>query len=230
MEQQPLPDKSTVKQHQDAVVDIFPKAEKSLYGKSPFPNFIRTYQIGHPEQLGHDYDKQELLKTILKQVLPAIYESYAGDLTLLQAHNPDATLLGVQYDPYEEKITSPAVYLKDTFISEPQIQGSMGRTMRVRAEVESDYIASIQKRTLIINDEGLPEDLYILEITRHNSTVYNDVHSSWTGQDGDVVCQIAVDTSYDNVFAEAAGGTVNRSAILNSAVDVLEKAFPATTK
>jgi hypothetical protein len=44
-----------------------------------------------------------------------------------------------------------------------------------------------------------------------------------------MVCQIAVDTSYDDIFAEAAEGTVNRSAILRSAVEVLEKAFPTTT-
>lgn len=229
MEHNPTPDKNTIKQHQDAVVDIFPKAEKTLYGQSPYPDFIRAYQKGAPEQLARDYEKQELLKEKLKYTLPAIYESYAEDLKLLQKHNPKATLLGVQYDPYEEKITAPAIYLKDTFISEPQLQGSMGRAMRTRAEVESDYIASIQKRTLVINDEGLPEDLYILEITRHNSVVHNDVHNSWTGQDGDMVCQIAVDTSYDDIFAEAAEGTVNRSVILRSAVEVLEKAFPTTT-
>lgn len=229
MESQPPFDKNTIKQHQDAVVDIFPKAEKALYGKSPYPDFIRTYQVGRPEQLARDYEAQESLKTTLKHVLPAIYESYTEDLKLLQAHNPDATLLDVRYDPYEEKITAPAVYMKDNFISRPYLQGSMGRAMWVRAEIESDYIASIQKRTLTINDEGVPEDLYILEITRHNTEVHNDPHGSWDGKDGDMVVQIAVDTAYDDIFAETAAGTVNRSAILDSAIKVLEKAFPATT-
>lgn len=229
MEQKPTPHKNTIKQHQDAVVDIFPKAENALHGTSSYPDFIRKYQIGHPEQLARDYEQQEVLKTQLKQVLPTAYESYANDIQLLQTHNPNATLLGVTYDPYEEKITSPAVYMKDTFISEPRIQGSMGRAMSVRAEVESDFIASIQKRTLIINNEGIPEDLYILEITRHNSEVHHDIHDNWDGQDGDIVCRIAVDTSYDDIFAEAAGGTVNRSAILSSALEVLTKAFPSTT-
>ena len=222
--------KHSIQQHQEAVVDIFPKAEKALYGTSPYPDFVRAYQTGQPEQLAHDYEKQELLKTRLKQALPAIYETYSADLQLLQAHNPDATLLGVQYDPYEERLTAPGVYLKETFISAPQLGGSMGRAMRAPAEVESDYVASLQKRTLTINEEGLPEDLYILEITRHNSEVHNDIHDSWEGQDGDVVVQIAVDTSYDDIFAEAAGGTANRSAILASAIEVLEKAFPLTTR
>lgn len=229
MEPQPPLDRNTVKQHQDAVVDIFPKAEKDLYGKSPYPDFIRAYQIGKPEQLARDYEKRETLKIKLKQVLPAIYESYTEDLKLLQAHNSDATLLGVQYDPYEEKITAPAVYMKDTFMSQPPILGSMGRAMSVRAEVESDYIASIQKRTLTINEQGIPEDLYILEITRHNSEVHNDIHNNWEGHDGDIMVQIAVDTSYDDIFAEATGGTINRSAVLDSAVEVLTKAFPTTT-
>lgn len=230
MEQKPTPNKNNLKAHQDAIVDIFPEAKKALYGESSRPDFVRLIQRGSTEHLARDYERQDQLKEHLKQLIPNTYESYAEDLKLLQQHDPNATLLDVHYDPYEEKITAPGVFMKDTFISSPQIGGSMGRNMSTRATVESDYIASIQKRTLIINDEGTPEDLYILEITRHNSDVRDDIHNNWDGEDGDRMIRIAIDPTYDDIIAEAPAGTVNRSEIFVSTIEIIKKGFPRTQK
>lgn len=230
MEQKPTRRKDNIKAHQDAIVDIFPEAKKALYGESSYPDFVRLIQRGPTERIADDHDQQEQLKQHLKQLIPDTFSSYVNDLKLLQKHNPDATLLGVRYDPYEERITAPSVFMKDSFASTPLIGGSMGRSMTHRATVESDYIASIQKRTLTIDGEGIPEDLYILEITRHNSDVYNDVHNNWEGKDGDRMIRIAIDPTYDDIIAEAPAGTVNRSIVLASAIEVIEKGFPSTEK
>lgn len=226
MDKQPKQNK--IQQHQEAVIDLFPKAKKDLYGEIPI---YRTIPLRTPEALGRDYEKQEVLKDELKELIPSLYESYVADLKLLQAHNPDATLLGVHHDANEETITAPLVYLEDSFISSSRIGGSMGRNMgTARATVESDYLTSIQKRTLLINDSGIPEDLYIIEITRHNSTITNDIHDNWSGKDGDRVAHIAIDPTYNDIFAEAPGGTMDRAYNLESTLDILKKAFPKTTK
>lgn len=230
MEQKPTPNKNNLKAHQDAVVDIFPEAKKAIYGISPYPEFVRVIQRGSTKDLARNYERQDELKEHLKQLIPNTYESYAEDLTLLQHHDPNTTLLDVQYDPYEQKIIAPGVYMKDTFTSSPYIGGSMGRNMSVRATVESDYVASIQKRTLLINDEGTPEDLYILEITRHNSDVHDDIHNNWEGKDGDRMIRIAIDPTYDDIIAEAPAGTVNRSEIFASIIEIIEKGFPSTQR
>jgi hypothetical protein len=226
MDKQPKPNQNTVKQHQDAVIDLFPKAEKNLYGEIPV---YQSIPLRSPEALSHDYERQEALKAELKQLIPSIYDSYVADLKLLQAHNPNATLLDVQYDADEEMITAPLVHLEDSFISSSQLGGSAGRGMNVRATVKSDYLTSIQKRTLLINDEGMPEDLYIIEITRHNSEVRNDIHKSWHGKDGDRIAHIAIDPTYDDMFAETQEGTMNRAYNFESTLDILKKAFPKTT-
>lgn len=230
MENHPKQNKNTIKQHQDAIIDLFPEAKKSLYGESPYPDFVQVIPTSRTEALRANYEKQDAFKDELKQLVPDIYESYVRDLTLLQRHNPEATLLDVHYDAITETISAPPVYLKDTYISHPLIGGSFGNSMRTRATIESDYFATIQKRTLLINDEGIPEDLYLVEITRHNSTVHGDVHDSWTGRDGDRVAHIAVDPTYDDILAETLGGSMNQAANFESSLNILKQAFPKTTK
>jgi hypothetical protein len=230
MEQKPTSNRNNLKAHQDAIVDIFPEAKKAIYGESSRPDFVRLIQRGSTERLARDYERQDQLKEHLKYLVPNTYESYMEDLKLLQKHDSNARLLDVRYDPFEEKITAPGVYMKDTFISSPRIGGSMGRNMSTRATVGSDYIASIQKRTLIINDEGTPEDLYILEITRHNSDVHDDIHGNWDGEEGDRMIRIAIDPTYDDIIAEAPAGTINRSEVLASTIEIIEKGFPRTWK
>jgi hypothetical protein len=227
MDSQPKQNNNTVKQHQEAVIDLFPQAKKDLYGEIPLYKII---PISTPESLNRDNEKREALKDELKVLIPGIYESYTEDLKLLQARNPEATLLDVHYDTSEEIITAPPVHLRESFISSSRLGGSMGRSMDVPASVESDYLASIQKRTLLISDEGMPEDLYIVGITRHNSVVTDDIHRSWEGKDGDRVAHIAVDTTYNDIFAETPWGAMDQTKDFRYVLDILKKAFPKTTK
>jgi len=88
----------------------------------------------------------------------------------------------------------------------------------------------MQRRMIGIDKAGRPENLYIAEITRQNSKITGDVHRAWEGADGEPLIRIAVDQSYGAIFAEVSQGPVDRSTPLQSAIEVLEQAFPRSKK
>ena len=231
MEKSPGRSNADAARHQAELMAMFPEAADQLAYRQPLlPPGTLKLLFGRPEFLSQDARLQEKLKTKLIDLVPKRFETYLKDLTVLQKKNPEATLAGVSYDPLEEKLTAPGLYMEEEFLSQPLIMGSMGRAMTSRARIEYDCVATIQKRMIGIDKAGRPENLYIAEITRQNSKITGDVHRAWEGADGEALIRIAIDESDGAIFAEVGQGPVDRSTPLQSAIEVLEQAFPRSKK
>lgn len=92
--------------------------------------------------------------------------------------------------------------------------------------VEYDIVSTIDRKLINIGSDGKPEYLYVAELVQQNHNVLHDEYDNWRRSDGSILIQIAVDPTYEQVFAELRGGPVDTPIPLRGAIEALKKAFP----